>query len=88
MRLWTNCQAFDPKWTEYFRKHTVLRFVSGSGKAAEANGVGESVTREIERRARTGQPVPGDEKGWLPLRIAGMARKGMTKDEIVQALFV
>ena len=62
-------------------------FVSGSGKAAEANGVCESVTREIERRARTGQPVPGDEKGWLPLRIAGMARKGMTKDEIVQALF-
>ena len=34
--LWTNCRAFDPKWTEYFRKHTVLRFVSGSGKGSEA----------------------------------------------------
>ena len=30
--MWENCRAFDEKWTRYFRKRTLLRFLCLKGK--------------------------------------------------------
>ena len=31
--MWESCRAFDPKWADFFRKHTPLRLVSIPGRA-------------------------------------------------------